>query len=53
MVLGTITIFVLVIIVLPLLKDVMKATLSKAGGQSEMLGDMFHLPYYWKNTIEN
>lgn len=46
MVLETVTIFVLAMIVLPLLKDVMKTALSKAGGQSDMLGGNFHLPDY-------
>ena len=46
MVLETVTIFVLAMIILPLLKDVMKTALSKAGGQSEMLGGNFHLPDY-------
>ena len=45
-VLETITIFVLAMIVLPLLKEVMKTALAKAGGQSEMLGSNFHLPKY-------
>ncbi len=46
MALETVTIFVLAMIALPLLKDVMKTALSKAGGQSEMLGINFHLPNY-------
>ncbi len=46
LVLETITIFVLAMIMLPLLKDIMKTALSKAGGQSEMLGNHFHLPDY-------
>ena len=46
MVLETIAIFVLAMIILSLLKEVMKTAVSKAGGQSEMLGSNFHLPSY-------
>ena len=46
MVLETVTIFVLAIIALPVLKKIMRITISKAGSQSTMLGGDFHMPNY-------
>ena len=43
---GTVIIFVLAMITLPVLKSIMKAAIAKAGSQSVMLGGDFHLPDY-------